>query len=133
MYYRFQQTTEKETSLHVYPTQNLLHIYKNKEAVSEMIKRINSGEVPWDDVASFDDLDNYFFQDGFVCCHYFDGEETDLVETMNFDGSGVVAYDDYVIVFDSEVSYDLHDGHVSKMDEIIAVYKKDKNTYTRIK
>ena len=95
--------------------------------------RINSGEVPWDDVASFDDLDNYFFQDGFVCCYYFDGEETDLVETMNFDGSEVVAYDDYVIVFDSEVSYDLHDGYVSKMDEIIAVYKKDKNTYTRIK
>ena len=133
MYYRFQQTTEKETSLHVYPTLNLLSIYKNKEAVSEMIEKINSGEVAWDDVASFDDLDNYFFKDGFVCCHYFDGDETDLVDTMNFANAGVAAYDDYVVVFESEVNYELHDGHVSRMDEIVAVYKKNGNIYTRIK
>lgn len=134
MYYRFQQTTGIETSLHVYPTNDLMPIYKNQSAVSEMLSRINNGEVAWDDVASFDDIDNYFFKDGFVCCHYFDGEESDLLDTMKFSGAGVVAYDDYVVVFDSEVNYDLHDGHVCRMDTVIAIYKKESlNAYTRIR
>lgn len=133
MYYRFQHTDGIETSLHVYPTSNLLDLYRNREAVSKMIERINAGEVQWDDVASFDDLDNYFFKEGFVCCHYFDGEETDLLDYMTFEGNGVVAYDDYVVVFDSDINYDLHDGHVSKMENIIAVYKKGSNIYVRVK
>ena len=136
MYYRFQQTTGIETSLHVYPENSLLHLYKNKEAVSDMIKRIESQEVAWDDVASFDDLDNYFFKDGYVCCHYFDNEEDELKDEMKFDGSSVAAYDDYVMIFDPEESSELQDGHVAKVEKIVAIYKKKENksnVYTRVK
>lgn len=130
MYYRFQKTTGGETSMHVYPARDTLRLYKNQEAVSAMIERLESGEVAFDDVAIVDDIENYFFNDGYVCCHSFYDE---LDEEIDFSGSGVAAYDDYVVVFESNDAIYIHDGVAAKMDNIVAVYqKKCRNTYTCI-
>ena len=132
MYYRFQSNTELQTSVHPYPTVDLLPIYANSEAVNTMINQIKSGEVSWDDVCSYDDVDNYFFKPNYVCCNWIDDE--DLAETMVFSGSSCSADDEYVVLFESEEEYRIFDGLVAKCESFVKIYKKvEGNTYTSIK
>lgn len=131
MYYRFQNNTELQTSVHPYPSSDIIDLYANENAVKKMIARIESGEVPFDDVCNYDSLDNYYFKENFVCCHWIDEDE--LEETMEFEGSTCVAYDDYVVVFDAEEDFKIFDGYVAKAENIVAIYKKTKNNqYRRI-
>lgn len=132
MYYRFQSNTELQTSVHPYPTFDLLQIYANSEAVKTMINRIKSGEVSWDDVCSYDDVYNYFFKPNYVCCNWIDDEN--LLDTITFDFIGCAADDEYVVVFDSEEEYRIFDGFVAKCESFVKIYKKvEGNTYTSIK
>ena len=131
MFYRFQDNSELQTSVHPYPTTDLLSIYAKPEAVRVMIDRIKSGEVAWDDVCSYDDVDNYFFKPNYVCCNWIDDE--DLAETMVFGGVSCAANDEYVVIFDSEEEYQIFDGLVAKCEAIKQVYiRVNGNAYTRI-
>ena len=136
MYYRYQSNTELQTSVHLYPSIDLLPIYANREAVNSMINRIKSGEVSWDDVYIYDDVDNYFFKENYVCCKYIDeGEHFEqLKETMVFSDNGCAANDEYVVLFNSDEEYRIFDGFVAKCESFVKIYKKvEGNTYTSIK
>ena len=131
MFYRFQDNTELQSSVHPYPTVDLLPIYANSEIVKAMINRIKSGEVSWDDVCSYDDVDNYFFKPNYVCCNWIDDE--DLAETVVFGGASCAANDEFVVLFDSEEEYLIFDGLVAKCEVIKHVYKRvSGNKYSRI-
>lgn len=132
MYYRFQNNTEPQTSVHPYPTYDIIDLYNNKSDVEKMIKEVECGNVQWDDICSYDDIENYFFKQNYVCCNWIDEEE--LSETMMFDGIGCVANDEYVVLFDSEEEYKIFDGLVAKCNSFVKIYKKSGgNTYKLVK
>lgn len=133
MYYRFQKTQGVETSMHVYPTWDILDLYANYDAVEKMLKRIDSGEVPDWDVANYDKIDNYFLKPGYVCCNQFAYGDDELTDVKEF-ASAPAAYEDYVVVFDTDLpDHRIFDGFIAKMDDIVAVYKNENRIYKRIK
>ena len=132
MFYRFQKSQTPETSVHTYPSREIVHLYKKPEFVEVIIKKVGEGDLMW---GEYDDPDDFFLKENYVCCHQDSFlYEDDLVQEMEWEGSFVAAHDEYVVVFHSDEEYELHDGYIAKCDEIRAVYKKmSGNTYTRIK
>jgi hypothetical protein len=126
-YLRYQNTKNIQTSIHPYPTKDILYLYKNQEVVKEALKRVDSGEIPWDDISSFYDPTDFILKDNIVATIPFDKSKL-KVSDEKFN-SAASAYDDYVIIFEGDENIDekLFDGRLTKMQGIKAIYKKNKN------
>lgn len=132
-YLRFQDNKNNQTSVHPYPTKDIVKLYKNEDLVKEAIKRVDNGEIEWDNLLNYYDEEDFRFREGYVAAVNFDNEEKVKVSGQKF-RTTPSASDKYVVIFegDYENEHEIFDGLVTKMKNVKAIYEKSNNGYVLV-